>query len=102
MIGSMEITTHEVVLAAFIAAFAIPEVAKGLHDRWKRRRAGDWPETRATVQSGKVQQVRGRRLDSDTAELGYSYSAGDEYYSGFYERRFKDEDSAHAMDARED
>ena len=54
------------------------------------------------MQSGKVQQVRGRRLDSYTAELGYSYSAGDEYYSGFYERRFKDEDSTHAMDARED
>jgi hypothetical protein len=64
---------------------------RGVFQKWRQQRAiAGWPTTQATILWGKVEREGPRR---SWAEITYSYYVG-EYRSGFYLRRFRDEEDA--------
>lgn len=61
----------------------VPELIRSM-------RAATWPITQGRIETGDVKTFRQQAL----AELGYSYIALGERYSGYYSRQFADEQHA--------
>jgi len=78
-------------LAAFaLVAFFYRETLRTIRER----RAENWQAASAQVTSGDVAAIHGRFIDYAIANVGYSYSLGDNYYSGYLTRQFWDEQAA--------
>ena len=84
-------------LARLIAELLFPIVAKPFMavDRarsewWKRVRSNGWPIVHGRVHSSTIYPDDQLWL----AEVSYSYSVNGEFYSGYFRKRFTDEDEA--------
>jgi hypothetical protein len=69
--------------------------------KWLRYiRSTNWPTILGTVESGEVSTFRGRRgvfgsvSETATATISYSYQLNGNYYSGYHEQTFNDEQKA--------
>ena len=65
---------------------------------WHRTRSAFCPTIPGTIESGEVSTFRYRRVLLDvelaTAQLAYSYRLEGDYYSGYYNETFDDEQKA--------
>jgi hypothetical protein len=60
----------------------------------RERRAEKWQAASARITNGDVTAIHGRFIDYAIANVGYSYSLEDNYYSGYLTRQFWDEQAA--------
>src|SRR6266496_4566712 len=78
-------------LAAFASlAFFFREMLRTIRER----RAENWQAASAQVTSGDVTAIHGHFIDYAIANVGYSYSLEDNYYSGYLTRQFWSEQAA--------
>lgn len=81
-----------VLAVVVIAVLAIGRVA--FWQKFKDLRARGWPTVQGRVEMVSVEERRFRHVRYYAARLDYSYSANNEYYSGYRERIFMRESSA--------
>jgi uncharacterized protein DUF3592 len=85
-----EILAGLAVMAFSYLALTFRTVSTSMRDR----RAQNWPAAKGNVVSCDVKTYHGRFSDYAVGVLGYSYEVNGEYYSGYFERQYNDEQTA--------
>ncbi len=87
-------------LLFFLVILGVPLIVILAWQRFKSAQAAHWALTQGMIESGKVSVDRGRSrgfgaaYEHATATLSYSYRVNDNYFSGYLEEFFFDEQKA--------
>jgi hypothetical protein len=84
-----------VLFSVGVAIFAaVAFIFRGIVASAVNSRAINWPTASGQVTTTTVKALHARGFDYAVGTLGYSYSVDDNYYSGYFNRQFWDEQRA--------